>query len=106
MSEYRITGVWKNSGVITHYAVHTATKNPEGGHLISLATKMSKAEAIALLEKNSNSAKTLMWNYTAATWNTGEDVHVVGANPKYLRTNQDNKVKDNLLHLIDYGFVY
>jgi len=106
MAEYRVTGVWKNLGIITHYAVHLRTKNTEGGHLIYPAKKMTKADAILLLEKSDNSAKTLIWNYNSATWDTGEDIHVVGANPKYLRTNHDNKVKDNLLHLIDYGYVY
>lgn len=105
MAEYRITGIWKDSaGVISHYAVHTMRK-PEQVELIGRAVKMSKSQTIALLE-NGNTAKTLLWNYSSAQWLTGEDIHVVNGNPKYLRTNHDNVLKDNLLHLIDYSFVF
>lgn len=105
MAEYRITGIWKDElGVISHYAVHTVTKQDKS-NLISPAVKMSKAQTITLIE-NGNTAKTLLWNYNVAQWLTGEDIHVVDGNQKYLRTNHDNVLKDNLLHLIDYGFVY
>lgn len=105
MATYRITGIWRDSsGTITHYGVHTATKQ-DTTNLIGPAIKMTKIQTIALIE-NGNSAKTLLWDYTKRQWITGEDIYVVDVNPKYLRTNPDNLVKDNLLHLIDYGFVF
>ena len=107
MADFRISGIWKNAqGVITHYAVHTRTVNPAGGYLISNAEKMSKADAVALLQKPVNSAKTYLWNYARAQWIAGEDIHVVNGNPPFLRTNHDGTQRDNLLHLIDYGYVY
>jgi hypothetical protein len=108
MSEYRISGIWKNSQqVITHYAVHTRTKNQTGnGYEISRAVKMAKADAVALLLNPIHTAKTYLWNYTRTKWEAGEDIHVVNGNPDFLRTNHDKILRDNLEHLIDYGFVY
>lgn len=102
MAEYKISGVWKNSnGVITHYAFHTIDKDG-----ISRATKKSKSDAITLLENSNNSAVTWVWNYTKAIWVDGETVNVVNsADGKYLRTNPDNKLSDNLAHLIDYDWI-
>ena len=102
MATYRISGVWKNSSnVITHYAFHTKS---ETGH--SRAVKRSKAEAIALLETSGNTATTWVWNYNQANWNIGETVTVVsGSNGKYLRSNPDNKLTDNLGHLIDFDWI-
>ena len=46
------------------------------------------------------------WNYSIANWKIGEKVEVVnGSNGKYLRTNPDNKVTDNLQHLIDFDWI-
>ncbi|UFH34553.1 DUF3892 domain-containing protein [Flavobacterium acetivorans] len=108
MSEYRISGIWKNSQeVITHYAVHTRTRNQTGnGYEISRAIKMTKADAVTLLQNPANSAKTFLWNYARAQWVAGEDIHVVNGNPPFLRTTRDGTLKDNLLHLIDYRYVY
>lgn len=106
MAEYRISGIWKNSEGITHYAVHLATKKPKGGYIISHAVKKTKSEAVVLLSIQGNTAKTLLWNYGRAQWLTGEDIHVVKGNPPFLRTNHDGILRDNLLHLINYGFVY
>lgn len=108
MAEYRISGIWKDSNnVITHYAVHLRTRNVNNdGYVIAPAVKMTKAAAVALLQNQQNNAKTYLWNYTSAGWSAGGDIHVVNANPPFLRTNHDGTLKDNLLHLIDYGFVY
>lgn len=107
MAEYRISGIWKNDNdVITHYAVHLRTRNQNGGFTIARAVKMTKSEAVLLLSLPANTAKTYLWNYGRAQWIAGEDVHVVNGNPPFLRTNHDGILRDNLLHLIDYGFVY
>lgn len=102
MAEYKISGIWKNdNSVITHYAFHTVTQN---GH--TRAKKTSKVDAIALLETNANSAVTWLWNYRESTWNIGEKVHVVkGSNGKFLRTNPDSTLTDNLGHLIDFDWI-
>ncbi|MES2656168.1 MAG: DUF3892 domain-containing protein [Bacteroidota bacterium] len=102
MTNYKISGVWKNTdGVITHYAVHTQTEN---GH--TRAVKKTKHQVVAIVETTGNTVQTWMWNYTTAFWTIGEGVHVVdGANGKYLRSNRDNKVTDNLGHLIDYDWL-
>ncbi|WP_428068206.1 DUF3892 domain-containing protein [Chryseobacterium gambrini] len=102
MATYAISGVWKdNTGTITHYAIHTVN-----GNTLGLATKYTKANAINLLDNNQNSARTLLWNYTDQNWQWGTTVQVVGAGVnRYLRTTQDGTVRDNLAHLINYGWV-
>lgn len=102
MARYRISGVWKDTNnVITHYAIHKV-----GETSTSRAVKTSKAEAIALLEISGNTAKTWVWNYNQAKWSLGEDVTVVrGSTGKYLRSNPDNKLTDNLEHLIDFDWI-
>ncbi len=102
MAKYRISGVWKNDdNVITAYAFHTI-----GETSVSRAVKKTKAQAVALLEISGNSATTWIWNYSNAEWNVGETVQVVnGSNGKYLRTNPDNKLTDNLGHLIDFDWI-
>lgn len=70
MAHFRISGVWKDTNnVIINYAFHTVEENS-----ISRATKKSKAQAVALLEIQGNSAITWIWNYTQAKWNIGENV--------------------------------
>lgn len=102
MALFRISGVWKDTdNVITNYAFHTVQENG-----ISRATKKSKAEAVALLQIQGNAATTWMWNYAKAAWNVGENVQVVNSmNGKYLRSNPDNKLTDNLEHLIDFDWI-
>ena len=102
MAKYRISGIWKdNSNVIIAYAFHTVGESATGR-----AVKKTKAQAIALLEISGNSATTWIWNYSTAKWNVGENVTVVnGSNGKYLRTNPDNKLTDNLEHLIDFDWI-
>ena len=108
MAEYRISGIWKNAeNVITHYAVHLRTKNTDGkSYTINKPVKMTKAAAVELLQKGNNTAKTYLWNYATSAWFAGGDVHVVNGSPSFLRTNHDGTVGDNLLHLINYGYVY
>jgi len=99
MAKYRISGVWKNSNnIITHYAFHTV-----GEKSLSRARKTTKAEAIRLLSISGNTAVTWMWNYSQARWRIGEDVEVVKG--KYLRSNPDNTLTDNLKHLIDFNWI-
>lgn len=102
MASYRISGVWKDSNnVITNYAFHEVGLNST-----SRASKTTKAQAISLLETKGNSATTWIWNYTQSKWNVGETVEVVnGNNGKYLRSNPDNKLTDNLDHLIDFDWI-
>lgn len=103
MTNYAISGVWKDGGEITHYAFHVFI-NP---YTIGKAVKKTKTEAVNLLDNTVNSAVTVLWNYTNPEWRIGTEVKVVGTAPnKYLRTNQDGTVRDNLAHLIDYGLVF
>ena len=99
MAQYKISGVWKDSNnVITHYAFHA--KNING---VDRAVKISKSQAISLLDKSENSAKTWIWNYKTCIWSDGENVEVInGVNGKYLRSDSNSKLTDNLAHLIDY----
>jgi len=102
MTQYRISGVWKDSNnVITHYAFHTVTEN-----YTTRATKKTKAQAIALLETFGNNATTWIWNYKTCNWSIGENVEVIdGPDGKYLRSNKDDKITNNLAHLIDYDWI-
>jgi hypothetical protein len=102
MATYRISGVWKDSNnVITHYAFHTVNTNST-----SRAVKKTKADAITLVESASNTVTTFVWNYRSAGWSIGEKVHVVnGSKGKYLRSNPDGTLTDNLDHLIDFDWI-
>ena len=102
MAEYAISGVWKDeSGTITHYALHT-----KDGNDLGMATKITKVRAVQLLGAPGNSGITVIWNYTRENWQWGEAVHVVLLkNLRYLRTNHDNNVRDNLGHLINYSLI-
>ena len=101
MAKYRISGVWKDNNVITHYAFHTV-----GEKTTSRASKISKKEAISLLETNGNVAVTIVWDYITASWKIGENVEVInGSNGKYLKSNPDNTTTDNLSHLIDFDWI-
>jgi len=102
MATFRISGVWKDTNnIITHYAFHTVSESSN-----SRAIKKSKADAIALLEIAGNTAITWLWNYAQSKWANGEKVEVVnGIAGKYLRSNPDNKLTDNLGHLIDFDWI-
>jgi hypothetical protein len=102
MSQFRISGVWKDSNnVIAYYAFHKVNDNSVGR-----AIKTAKFQAIQILETPGNSAVTWVWNYSQAKWNIGEQVEVVnGSSGKYLRSNPDNKLTDNLEHLIDFDWI-
>jgi hypothetical protein len=102
MAKYKISGVWKDvNNVITHYAFHAENINGT-----AKAVKTSKAQAISLLEMSENTAVTLVWNYSRAGWDVGEQVQVVnGPDGKFLRSNPDNTLTDNLGHLIDFDWI-
>lgn len=103
MANYRISGIWKDeNGTITHYAFHTVENNGT-----SRAIKKTKAQAIEIVDTKGNTTYTLLWNYHAANWELGEVVHVVGTGAnRYLRSNADKKVTDNLGHLIDFDWIF
>jgi hypothetical protein len=99
MAKFKISGVWKNTNdVITHYAIHIV-----GEGSTSRAVKTTKAEAVKLISIPFNEAMTWLWDYQIARWKDGEKVIVV--NGSYLRSNPDNKLTDNLAHLIDYDWI-
>lgn len=99
MARYKISGVWKDkNNVITHYAFHTVTENG-----ITRGIKKSKIDAVQLLKTTSNEAMTWIWNYQAMYWKDGEKVTVV--DNSYLRSDPDNKLTDNLAHLINYDWL-
>jgi len=102
MPNYRITGIWRDDNkVITHYAIHTPTDTG-----LTRAQKVSKEDAIKLLGTPGNTATTRMWDYVKMGWSGGEKVEVVnGSTGKYLRSNPDNKLTDNLGHLIDFDWI-
>jgi len=102
MPTFRISGVWKNSSnIITHYAVHSVSTDST-----SRATKFTKIQAIGLVEASGNTVTTWVWNYNNACWTVGEKVYVVnGQNVKFLRSNPDNQITDNLGHLIDFDWI-
>lgn len=103
MALYRISGVWKdNNNVITHYAFHEISSD----NTANRAIKKTKAQAVLLLETRGNKATTWLWNYSTSNWIVGENVQVVnGASGKYLRTDPDKRITDNLSHLIDYDWL-
>lgn len=100
MTEYVISGIWKNDFIITHYALHSITF--EG---VSIAQKISKEIIILLLENKQNNASTWIWNYKRCIWDIGENIEVVNDKHKYLRSNRDNKETNNLGHLINYTWI-
>lgn len=102
MADYRISGVWKDAGnVIIHYAFHTVN-----GNTISRAVKTAKAQAIGIVETNGNNVYTWVWNYSKTKFIEGEKVQVINSfNGKYLRSNPDNQLTDNLDHLIDFDWI-
>ncbi|WP_312824887.1 DUF3892 domain-containing protein [Epilithonimonas sp.] len=104
MAHYAISGVWKDSNsVITHYAVHTVNI---AENTFRKAKKYTKAQAVQLLDNSLNSARTLIWNYSTERWNWGSKIDVVGSNSnRYLRTIQDSTERNNLAHLINYGWI-
>lgn len=104
MANFVISGTWKNENQeITHYAIHAV----DDFNRISKATKMSKLDTILLLDKLDNYATTMVWNYIAAKWTFGEKIQVIDSiSGKYLRTISDNKLSDNLGHLINYNWIY
>lgn len=102
MPRYVITGVWKdNKNEITHYTIYQLKES-----VISERRKVAKSKAIEIVEDENNIVYTVVWDYKKATWNLGEEVSVVdGKETKYLRSNHDDKVTDNLGHLIDYNWL-
>ncbi|MBN8623687.1 MAG: DUF3892 domain-containing protein [Flavobacteriales bacterium] len=104
MTHYAISGVWKDSnGTITHYAVHDVDVEK---NTFFKAKKYSKVQAVNLLDNSSTSARTLLWNYADECWKWGTYIDVVGTSPnKYLRTRHDGTERNNLAHLINYGWV-
>lgn len=102
MAEYRISGIWEDEGVISHFAFHQLLENGK----VSRAHKETKAGAIKIVETGGTIVKTWVWNYSKACWDVGETVVVVERQgEKYLRTLPDNTKRDNLDHLINYDWI-
>lgn len=103
MADYRISGFWRyNDGNgITHYAIHRGTVGS-----LQIATKVTKVDAIALVRDTRNNVKTILWDYLNGVWKEGEIVEATAGRDGYLRTNPNNTVKDNLGHLINYGWIH
>jgi hypothetical protein len=98
MANFKISGVWKTKeGTITHYAIHKVES-----YSVSRASKTTKAAAVQLLNIEGNTAVTWLWDYSIANWKNGAAVEVV---KDFLRTIHDNKVSDNLAHLLDYDWL-
>jgi Protein of unknown function (DUF3892) len=106
MAKYRISGVWTGSNnAISHYAIHEVTQGND--NVVNKPVKTSKADAIKLLETKGNTATTLVWNYVHAGWYIGEAVEIVGTGSgKYLRSNPDKSITDNLGHLPNFSLIY
>lgn len=102
MATFKISGIWKDAdGVVTHYAFHNVKM-----FYTTRAKKTSKNEAIRLLKKGNNIADTWIWNNDFARFDDGQKVEVINdATGKYLRTDADNKLTDNLGHLIDFDWI-
>lgn len=100
MAKFKISGIWKGSdGVISHYAIHEVLSEKS----ISRSRKTAKADAVKLLSNTANEAVTWLWNYKTSFWTDGTKVEVVAG--QFLRTVHDNKVVDNLAHLINYDWI-
>jgi hypothetical protein len=109
MATCRISGVWTGeNNAITFYAIHVVTGTESTGNTsVTLAKKTSKLDAIRLVETVGNAVTTMVWNAAKRKWLTGEVVHVAGnSNNKYLRSNPDNSLTDNLGHLPDFSLIY
>ncbi len=105
MADYAITGFLKNSDqVITHYILHTLTT--EIVILKHAGEKRTMAEVLKLVENPANNVVTMSWDYKEGEWQIGEQVDIVKkGNEKYLRTHPDNRLTNNLGHLIDFGLL-
>lgn len=58
------------------------------------------------MKTRGNTVTTWVWNYRTAYWSKGEEVHAVnGVSGKYLRSNPDNQLTDNLSHVIDFDWI-
>ena len=104
MAEYRISGIWKNSqDTITHYSLHFKQSN--GNY--SKGKKTTKEEVVLLVEKGNN-IKTLTWNYTKGKMYDGEKVKVITktSGEKYLRSDPDNHLNDNLGQAINMAWYF
>lgn len=104
MATYGISGIWKDENdVITHYAIHT---REDKSNSYSRAEKVSKARAIGLAEGRGNTLFTWDWSYETAGFTIGQRVEVVSKRSgKYLRSNADDSLTDNLGHLLDFDWI-
>ena len=104
MALFRISGIWMGTDkVLTHYGFHTVNIQENTATRVE---KISKSDAIRILEQQGNKATTWIWDYSLCRWKIGEEVEVVnGPNGKYLRSNPDKKETNNLLHLINYDWI-
>lgn len=103
MAHYFISGVWKQSGIITDVYVHPYDPT---SNTFSPGSKVSEAVVIQSI-RGGNIYQTLNWNYSAVSWRKGAIVMIVReGNKDYLRTGKDATIENNLDNLINLqGFL-
>lgn len=103
IANYFISAVsFDGQGIITHVYLHLVYNDEKS---FRQGVKTTEADAIQLI-KNNNIIKTLVWNYTQASWNIGASVIVVKEQQKeFLRTKGDKTVRDNLDNLINMAAI-
>ena len=104
MKEYAITGIWKDGNdVITHYVIHQLDLK-EG--IIKRAERFSKNQALILVGNPNNDVYTAQWDYLNRSWTVSEPVYIVrDKDGNFLRSNPDNKLTNNLEHLIEFSLL-
>lgn len=102
MLQLNISGLWKDiNGAITHYAVHV--KQREGA---TKAFKITKQEAIQLIENCDYIARTIQWDYERSQWEPKEKICISeNEQGKFLSTHHPDIQTDGLIHLIDYDWI-
>lgn len=100
MADFYISGVFKNTqDEITHVMLHGDAGNNEfyNGNKVTEAYVIRQLEAL-------NTVQVITWNYTLASWYSGDFVKVVkGQFRKYIRSHANNTVNDNLDNLINFA---
>lgn len=95
MSQYFISGVWKNKqGDITHVLLHAFNNN-----VLAKGKRFMEKDVITLI-KSGHEVTTIKWNYTVGTWMPGEKVVVVKLLHEFLQTVPDSTIQDKLDNMI------
>ncbi|WP_298154088.1 hypothetical protein [Flavobacterium sp.] len=97
-SAYLISGVWRDYGQVTHYAVHELYDPGVSG-----IRKFSKEKTIELVISSGLPFYTWEWNYDKGHFEMGEAIHAV--HDHYLWTTSKNEMHKSLGHLISYSWL-